>query len=81
MKVGDRVRLTKDRFTLCEENPKWPEYDVLGVIAYIGNSNMEMNIRVDWDNGHNNIYDNFDLRIIEDKPIIDVDELFKEIEI
>jgi hypothetical protein len=78
MKIGDRVKLISTRFIHCDENPIWSNCGVIGTI--IKRSVRDMGISVVWDNGIRNAYHESDLEIM-DKPIIDVDELFKEIEI
>jgi len=75
MIVGDTVRLTTDRYGNCDVNPCYDKTGVEGEVTDI----EEGTIYVKWDNGRNNVYVKSDLGVI--LPIIDVDDLFSEIEI
>jgi hypothetical protein len=80
-KIGDKVKLITDSHGLGKSNPYWPEYKIIGTITHIYESSMP--IRVVWsdDGYYHNVYYEYDLELVNAIPIIDVDELFEEIEL
>ena len=63
---GDMVKYVSGRHGDTLSNPQWcGEWGkVKGKIMEIDEFETDCPIRVDWDNGHSNVYDNTDLRLI-----------------
>jgi hypothetical protein len=76
--VDDRVILISGRYALSKSNPIYSATGVEGII--IKKWSASNSVRVLWDNGSHNSYRLSDLEIVEN-PIIDVDELFEDIDI
>jgi hypothetical protein len=78
MKIGDRVILISGRYDSSHVNPVYEDTGMEGsIVKEWPTSNR---FRVLWDNDIHNNYSVLDLDVV-DESIIDVDELFKEIEL
>ena len=75
-KVGDRVGLYDDIYTNRAANPWYSKTGIIGTLL----SKWDW-VSVEWDNGQENNYEPHQLFIVDEDPIIDVDELFEEIDI
>ena len=81
LKIGDEVKLITKKHGISNNNPYWPDYKKIGTIDRIHNTGG-LNIRVVWELGGmcHNVYSSSDLELV-DEPIMDVEELFGDIDI
>jgi len=80
IQIGDRVILTTDRYDSSAMNPRYDKTGIKGNVTRIVYMDRKTRIYVKWDTGRNNGYDVSDLEVA-DNIIIDVDDLFSEIDI
>ena len=83
MKIGDRVILVSNRHGRSEDaNPVYSAFKVEGIIVAF-RDDMALPIKVHWQNQYNHInyYSERDLKVISDIVILDIDELFSEIQL
>ena len=78
LNLKNRVRLKPNIYALSESNPIYADTGIEGTI--IRKWGASGRVRVSWDNGTVNSYYAEDLNKI-DKPIIDIDKLFEDIDI
>lgn len=79
-KVGDRVRLISLQHGRSRSNPYWPEYKIEGIVDHVYYPSSGLPVHVKWNNGTSNVYNDRDLEVMIN-PIMDVNELFEDIEI
>ena len=62
-----------------QNNPYWPERKIKGTIKHISHGGLPVTVK--WDGGSHlsNVYERYDLELVNN--IMDVDELFKDIDI
>jgi preprotein translocase subunit YajC len=75
-KVGDRVKLVAKKYIDSPKNPLWGSRHgkIVGTITKVLDTTLS--IKVNWDNGEENYYDEKDLElIIEDENMDEIEEL------
>jgi hypothetical protein len=77
MNIGDRVGLLDDMYINKYHNPWYSTSGTVGTVYGLDG----LWIDVKWDNGSSNGYTYEQLFIVDGNKLLDVDELFKEIDI